>query len=95
MFNFDLNLFANFLHYSVIHTHNVVALLGSNAEQKFAQWNAEHDTLAPFLLQINGTELDRPAVIKAIRKYYFGSDSEPITPSQLQQITDVMHCSGF
>lgn len=77
------------MYYSVIHKRTIVALLGSNAEQKFAQWNAEHDTLAPFLLQINGTELDHPAVIKAIRKYYFGSDSEPITPSQLQQITEV------
>lgn len=63
--------------------------MGNNAKQNFAKWNAKYEALTPFLLLINGTYLDRPVVTKATRKYYFGSDSNPITSGQLQQITEV------
>lgn len=63
--------------------------MGHNAKQNFAQWNAKYEALTPFLLLINGTNLDRPVVTKASRKYYFGSDINPITSGQLQQITKV------
>lgn len=68
--------------------------MGNNSKQNFAKWNAKYEALTPFLLLINGTYLDRPVVTKATRKYYFGSDSNPITSGQLQQITKVRY-NGF
>lgn len=66
----------------------------NNGKQNFAQWNAKYEALTPFLLFINGTYLDRPVITKATRKYYFGSDSNPITSGQIQEIIKVRNNSS-
>lgn len=60
---------------------------------KFAQWNQQFDTLTPLSLMINNTYLDKPGVTSAIRRFYFGSDTDTITPDMLQPITEVSQAS--